>query len=124
MTVIGVALLSTSRPFSLEKTGGDVTYLSRGTPPSQVITYDVISSVSSEGCVGIERWHPEDAAPAGGLEWLMARCADRCWEVRWCVPPTRGHAQHLMQTSPRWPCNVFHRGSRCPCQRFSPRAHG
>src|SRR4029450_3329959 len=37
--------------YTTSKIGGDVTCLSKGTPPSQVVTYDVIYFLSSERCV-------------------------------------------------------------------------
>jgi len=40
---------------SVRQTGGDVTGLPRGTPPSQVVIYDVISSLSSRGWAGMKR---------------------------------------------------------------------
>src|SRR5215831_17052502 len=72
----------------------------------------------------MDRGHPQDAAPAGGLEWTMAICAGCCWEVRWHVSARHGHARHHTQTSPRWPSTVVHTGSCYPCQRSPLRAHG
>jgi hypothetical protein len=89
------------RAQSRQTTGGDVTCLSKGMPPSQVVTYDVISSL-----VFIE----------SGWGWS--------WEVTWRVPAKRGHARHHTQTSPRLPSHVVHIGSCCPYQRSRPRAHG
>jgi hypothetical protein len=56
---------------------------------------------SSRGCVEMNRGHPQDAAPAGSLEWTMIVCAGCCWEVRRRVLARRGHARQHTQTSPR-----------------------
>ena len=45
-------------------------------------------------------------------------------KVRRRVSARRGHARHHQKTSSRWPSNVVHVGSCCPCQPSSPRTHG